>query len=97
VPALAWRQASAKVKSLGPAMTALAEWGLNPLPLETALIDRGAILPVQCTSEAHRNHARAEQASPSDMGGFAGLGLEEASRDASVAMAIQSMSPSKSA
>jgi hypothetical protein len=31
-PAVAWRQASAKAKSLGPAMTALAEWGLNHIP-----------------------------------------------------------------
>ena len=32
MPAVAWRQASAKGKSLGPAMTALAEWGLNHIP-----------------------------------------------------------------
>jgi subtilase family serine protease len=69
----------------------------NPLPLEAAWVDCGAIHPVQSTSEAHRNHSRAEQASQLDMGGLAGLGLEEASLDASVAMAVQSMSPLKPA
>jgi subtilase family serine protease len=66
----------------------------DPLPLETAWVERGAIHPVQRTSEAHSNHARAEQAFQLAVGGLPG---QEASMDASVAMAVQSTSPSKPA